>query len=108
MGTRMASSNHKFSHDLSSPCHRLGRIRDEKKYPKGADLFYPQGMQETIAGFLRQSEGVQVGTATLDEPEYGLAGETLASTDVLIWCLPEQSAARSSSRRSREASPLED
>ena len=46
---------------------------------------YPQGMHETIAGYLRQQEGLTARTATLDEPEHGLTEEVLAETDVLIW-----------------------
>lgn len=45
---------------------------------------YPEGMHEVIAEHLR-TEGFEVGTATLDEPEHGLTKEVLARTDVLIW-----------------------
>ncbi len=46
---------------------------------------YPDGIHETIAGFLRRAGGVRVGTATLSEPEHGLTEAVLAETDVLIW-----------------------
>jgi trehalose utilization protein len=45
---------------------------------------YPQGIHNTIAGFLREA-GLAVRTATLDEPENGLTPEVLNNTDVLIW-----------------------
>lgn len=59
-------------------------FRHEKKNPRVAEL-YPDGMHETIAGFLRAEPGITARTATLDEPEHGLTEEVLASTDVLIW-----------------------
>jgi trehalose utilization protein len=61
-----------------------GEFRHEKKNPKVAAL-YPQGMHETIAGFLRREDDVVVRTATLDEPEHGLTKAVLAATDVLVW-----------------------
>ena len=45
---------------------------------------YPQGMHEAIAAPLRAA-GLEVATATLDEPEHGLTEERLAATDVLVW-----------------------
>jgi trehalose utilization protein len=59
-------------------------FRHEKSNPKVAAI-YPQGIHETIAGFLRQSPDLAVRTATLDEPEHGLTEAVLADTDVLIW-----------------------
>jgi len=61
-----------------------GEFRHEKKNPKVAGI-YPDGMHETIAGFLRTSDDFVVRTATLDEPEHGLTADVLATTDVLIW-----------------------
>jgi trehalose utilization protein len=61
-----------------------GEFRHEKKNPKVAGI-YPDGMHETIAGFLRSSDDFVVRTATLDEPEHGLTADVLATTDVLIW-----------------------
>ena len=61
-----------------------GEFRHEKKNPKVAAI-YPQGMHETIAGFLRRSPDLQVRTATLDEPEHGLTESVLEHTDVLLW-----------------------
>lgn len=46
---------------------------------------YPQGMHEAIAAHLRQAGGMEVVTATLDEPEHGLSEERLETTDVLLW-----------------------
>jgi len=45
---------------------------------------YPNGIHEAIAAYLRRS-GLDVGTATLDEPEHGLSQARLDQTDVLIW-----------------------
>jgi trehalose utilization protein len=46
---------------------------------------YPQGIHHAIAGALRSQGGMDVRTATLDEPEHGLAQSVLDATDVLIW-----------------------
>ena len=61
-----------------------GEYRHEKKNPKVA-AHYPQGMHETIAGFLRPHSDFTVRTAWLDQPENGLTAAVLATTDVLIW-----------------------
>ncbi|CAM4185382.1 ThuA domain-containing protein [Lederbergia lenta] len=45
---------------------------------------YPEGIHQTIAAFLREA-GMDVKTATLDEPEHGLTDEVLDKTDVLLW-----------------------
>ncbi|GIP40743.1 trehalose utilization protein ThuA [Paenibacillus sp. J31TS4] len=45
---------------------------------------YPLGLHQAIAEGIRQ-EGVEVRTATLEEPEHGLTEEVLNETDVLIW-----------------------
>ncbi len=46
---------------------------------------YPHGIHTVIASGLEARGGVQVRTATQDEPEHGLTAEALAGTDVLIW-----------------------
>ena len=48
---------------------------------------YPDGMHATIAAGLREllGDGVEVGTATLQEPEHGLTQDVLDRTDVLTW-----------------------
>jgi trehalose utilization protein len=48
---------------------------------------YPDGMHTTIAASLRAAlgDGADVRTATLQEPEHGLADAVLAETDVLTW-----------------------
>lgn len=45
---------------------------------------YPDGMHAVIGAYLKQ-QGMEVATATLDEPEHGLSEERLAQTDVLTW-----------------------
>ncbi len=46
---------------------------------------YPEGMHGQIARHLRQQPGLEVRTATLDEPDHGLTADVLAATDVLTW-----------------------
>jgi len=46
---------------------------------------YPKGIHEAIAAHLRTQPGIEVRTATLDEPEHGLTEDVVAATDVLIW-----------------------
>ena len=58
--------------------------RHEKLNEEIAKL-YPDGMHGAIAKHLAAEPDMEVGTATLDEPEHGLTNEVLAATDVLIW-----------------------
>src|SRR5690349_11376745 len=48
---------------------------------------YPNGIHNTIADALRArlGDGVEVRTATLEQPEHGLGGDVLDNTDVLTW-----------------------
>ena len=46
---------------------------------------YPDGMHEAIAAGLRDADGFDVRTATLDEPLAGLPPDVLDATDVLTW-----------------------
>lgn len=57
--------------------------RHEKSDKEVAEI-YPDGMHHTIATFLKEA-GMEVKTATLDEPEHGLTDDVLDATDVLIW-----------------------
>ncbi|MDC3415989.1 ThuA domain-containing protein [Aquibacillus salsiterrae] len=57
--------------------------RHEQKNPVVAEI-YPEGIHGAIANFLRE-EGLDVGTATLDEASHGLTDEVLDQTDVLVW-----------------------
>ena len=57
--------------------------RHEKR-KEAVKALYPDGMHGVIAGFLLKA-GMDVRTATLDEPEHGLTEPVLAETDVLIW-----------------------
>src|SRR5438045_1463932 len=61
-----------------------GEYRHEKRNPKVAAV-YPDGMHNAIAAGLKKVPGIQVRTATLDEPEHGLTDEVLQNTDVLTW-----------------------
>jgi len=56
----------------------------ERTSPEVAGL-YPEGMHATIAAALNEDPGISATTATLQEPEHGLAKERLAGTDVLTW-----------------------
>jgi len=58
--------------------------RHEKQDPEIARV-YPDGIHGAIAAYLCDQPGLEVRTATLDEPEHGLTAEVLAETDVLIW-----------------------
>ncbi len=59
--------------------------REERADERVADV-YPDGVHGAIAAGLEGHPGIRkVRTATLDEPEHGLADEVLADTDVLIW-----------------------
>ena len=56
-----------------------------EKTSKEVQAVYPDGMHEAIAAYMRKQPGLNVRTATLDEPEHGLTQEVLDSTDVLTW-----------------------
>lgn len=58
--------------------------RHEKENPEVAKV-YPEGLHQVIAGYLGTLPELEVRTATLDEPEHGLADEVLDDTDVLLW-----------------------
>ncbi|MCD6290485.1 MAG: ThuA domain-containing protein [Anaerolineae bacterium] len=58
--------------------------RHERRSEEIAKI-YPKGIHGAIADYLRTLPGMNVRTATLDEPEHGLTEEVLAETDVLIW-----------------------
>src|SRR5579872_2635504 len=69
--------------------HRLrvtvwGENRHERNPKHKASQVYPDGMHTPIAKSLREA-GMEVRTATLDEPQHGLTDEVLAATDVLTW-----------------------
>lgn len=57
--------------------------RHEKKNPKVAEI-YPDGIHAHLAEHLR-SQGFDVKTATLDEPEHGLTQDVVDNTDVMLW-----------------------
>ena len=57
-------------------------FRHEKRSDEIREI-YPDGMHEAIAAYLRRQPGLDVRTATLDEPEHGLTEEILKDTDVL-------------------------
>jgi len=46
---------------------------------------YPCGIHRALAEGLGKYSGLAIRTATLGEPEHGLAAETLEHTDVLTW-----------------------
>ncbi|WP_372526036.1 ThuA domain-containing protein [Piscinibacter sp.] len=58
----------------------------------GVRAIYPDGLHAVIADALRATPAIQrgalpleVGTATLDQPEHGLSEERVAGCDVLVW-----------------------
>jgi len=46
---------------------------------------YPEGIHGAIAKHLKGRPGLEVRTATMDEPEHGLTDDALSETDVLVW-----------------------
>jgi trehalose utilization protein len=46
---------------------------------------YPTGISGALADHLKSVQGIEVKTATLDEPDAGVSDSVLAETDVLIW-----------------------
>ncbi|MDR0554681.1 MAG: ThuA domain-containing protein [Treponema sp.] len=57
---------------------------DGQKKPPVSDV-YPEGLHETIAGFLNKDKGITAKTAVLSDPEQGLSEDALNNTDVLVW-----------------------
>ncbi|MGQ9909380.1 MAG: ThuA domain-containing protein [Candidatus Flexifilum sp.] len=57
--------------------------RHEKQHAEVARI-YPEGIHGALAQGLRAA-GMEVRTATLDEPDHGLTDDVLASTDVMLW-----------------------
>ncbi len=60
-------------------------FRHEQKPDGKPRELYPKGIHVAIADHLKKQPGLQVRTATLDQPEHGLTEEVLANTDVLTW-----------------------
>ncbi len=57
-----------------------------ERQSKAIAEIYPDGMHAVIAKALQVNDAdLDVGTATLDQPEHGLSEERLAGCDVLIW-----------------------
>ncbi len=59
-------------------------FRHEKENEKVRSV-YPEGIHNAIAKALKAQGGMDVRTATLDEPEHGLPQAVVDSTDVLLW-----------------------
>jgi trehalose utilization protein len=59
-------------------------FRHEKK-DQAVKEIYPEGIHTAIAEGLNRQEGIQAGTAVMDEAEHGLSEEKLERTDVLLW-----------------------
>ena len=58
-------------------------FRHERSDPEVAAI-YPDGIHVALAEALA-APGVEVATATLDEPDHGLPDAVLDATNVLIW-----------------------
>ena len=56
-----------------------------EKTDEAVKKVYPDGIHVAIADYLKTQEGIEAGTAALDEPEHGLTEDVLKATDVLIW-----------------------
>jgi len=75
----------------ATDCERMTHVtvwnefREERDDPAVADV-YPDGIHAAVAeGLEADDRGFDVETATLDDPEQGLAPEVLDRTDVLVW-----------------------
>ena len=58
--------------------------RHEKSNAQIGEL-YPDGIHGAIAKHLNAQPGIEVRTATLDDPDHGLTDDVLNNTDVLTW-----------------------
>lgn len=58
--------------------------RHEQKNEKVRSV-YPKGIHGALADGLGAAGGLEIVSATLDEPEHGLTDERLKDTDVLLW-----------------------
>jgi len=58
---------------------------EHEKVDEKVRAIYPDGIHAVIAGYLNGLDGIEAGTATLDQAEHGLTQKTLDSTDVLVW-----------------------
>ncbi|CAH2787350.1 MAG: Trehalose utilization protein ThuA [uncultured Caballeronia sp.] len=65
---------------------------EHEREDPGVRAIYPDGLHTTIANSLREMPALSIGalpldigTATLDQPEHGLSEERLAGCDVLVW-----------------------
>jgi trehalose utilization protein len=56
----------------------------ERENPAVREI-YPDGIHAVVVGALAEDSGIEVGTATLDQPEHGLPQERLDAADVLHW-----------------------
>ncbi len=56
----------------------------ERENPAVAGI-YPDGIHAEVARALAEDSGLDISTATLDQPEHGLSEDRLAETDVLLW-----------------------
>lgn len=57
---------------------------EEKQKPEVLK-HYPKGIHGAIADAIKLVPGIQVATATMDQPEMGLSDAVLSETDVLVW-----------------------
>lgn len=63
-------------------------LRDPERMKRIAEQIreiHPRGIHGTLSDIVKEMEGVEVRTATLDSPECGLSDSVLDETDVLIW-----------------------
>lgn len=56
-----------------------------EKKDKDVIKLYPEGIHSAIADYLKKQKGLEVRTATLEQPEHGLSENVLQNTDTLIW-----------------------
>ena len=56
-----------------------------EKSNEAVKKLYPKGIHGALADYLGKQPGLKVRTATLDEPEHGLAKDVVEKTDVMLW-----------------------
>src|SRR6266540_2762843 len=77
-------TNFQGDNEMSLPRVTIWNEGRHEKTHAEVKAVYPDGMHTVLAKALAE-KGLQVCTATLDEPEHGLTQQALENTDVLTW-----------------------
>src|SRR6188472_324526 len=87
MGMGACHTTQRKEHSVTNPIRVTvwNENRHEQDSKHAAGKVYPNGIHGAIAEHLRAQPGIEVRTATHDEPEHGLPADVLEHTDVLTW-----------------------